>query len=344
MTDNARRGRNFEYLCVDEFLRDFACAGALATALELDVIDRLEGGPCGLAELAADSKIDDRGLELLVGMLSANGVIEPVDGKFRLTARFATALQYRDLLQAKLDFAKIVMPDFLESFTVLLAEPDRFFATSRVAELFAYHRCFDPTPENRAHTSRWMRITTVLTKYESQVCMERHDFSRHGRMLDVGGNSGEFALQVCRRHPAMQVTVYDLPLVCEIGEQHIAAEPESGRIRFVKAKLASEPLPPGHDIVSFKSMLHDWPEGRVQQFLGRAYRALAPGGTVLIFERATDAGRRNVPYSLIPLLLFFRSYRSSGDYVRYLETAGFRDIRVDAVELDMPFLLVSATK
>ena len=72
-----------------------------------------------------------------------------------------------------------------------------------------------------------MRFTTALTRYESGACIANHDFSPYERMLDVGGNSGEFALRVCQRHSRLRATVYDLPLVCDIGERHVRAEPEA---------------------------------------------------------------------------------------------------------------------
>ena len=341
----SERRRELGYLCVDDFVRDAVGARALAGAFELGLVDRLQQQSCTHAELAERSRLDGRGLRLLLGLLHTNRVVEQAEDRVRLAAPFAAALQYRDLLEAKLDFTAIVAPDFLESFTALLVDPERFFSTAKVFELFAYQRCFEPSADNYANTARWMRITTALTKYESAVCLERHDFSRYARMLDVGGNSGEFALRVCKRHPGIRATVYDLPLVCDIGAGHVGAEPEAGRIAFVKADAAGGALPPGHDLVTFKSMLHDWPDAGMRQFLARAYRALDPGGTLLIFERSLiEIGEAQLPYSLIPLLLFFRSYRSPEDYASSLEDAGFRGIRFEMIDLDMPFMLVSARK
>jgi hypothetical protein len=80
-------------------------------------------------------------------------------------------------------------------------------------------------------------------------------------------------------------------------------------------------------------------------FLADAHRSLEPGGTLLIYERRRfDALERPVSYSMVPLLLFFRFYREARDYREPLERAGFRDIAVEEVELDMPFMLVRATR
>ncbi len=65
-------------------------------------------------------------------------------------------------------------------------------------------------------------------------------------MLDVGGNSGEFVLQICRKNPAILATVFDLPLVCEIGLEHIQPQPEADRITFVKGNAVYDNLPTGY--------------------------------------------------------------------------------------------------
>ncbi|MDP1612882.1 MAG: methyltransferase [Sulfuritalea sp.] len=334
------------YLCIEDFMRDLVGARALQSAFELGLIDDLSRQQTAdFASLAARSRTDPRGLHLLLGILRANRVVEERDGRFELSVPFVMTLKYRDLLEAKLDFAALVAPDFLDMFTTLLIEPRRFFETARIFDLFSYDRCFESTPENVRMTRRWMRFTTALTKYEAQACIDHHDFSDCRRLLDVGGNSGEFALRICKAHPRVKATVLDLPVVCEIGMEHLRGEPEAERIAFVDAGRAGNAFPSGFDTACFKSMLHDWPDREVEQFLEGAYRSLDRGGTLLIFERGIfDTGLQPIPYSLIPIMLFFRSYRAPDDYLAQLERIGFRDIKVQVIQLEMPFLLITAVK
>lgn len=334
------------YLCVDRYLRDAVGARALHSALELGLIDHCLRQPAAdVRSAAAACGLDARAMQLLLGMLQANEVIELHEGQIALTAAFVEALGFRDLLEAKLDFAALVAPDFMQLFSTLLTDPGSFFERARVFELFSYDRCFEATPENLAATRRWMRFTTALTRHEAQACIEHHDFLGCRRLLDVGGNSGEFALRLCRAHPQLRATVLDLPLVCQIGRAHVAAEAEAPRIEFVSAGETPAEFPSGVDAVCFKSMLHDWPDAEMRQFLERAWRALDRGGRLVIFERGPiEIGAGQVPYALVPILLFFRSYRSPLDYVRLLEQIGFRDIAWQTIELEMPFMLVTAVK
>jgi SAM-dependent methyltransferase len=161
-------------------------------------------------------------------------------------------------------------------------------------------------------------------------------------MLDVGGNSGEFILQVCKRFPGLAGTVFDLPLVCDIGREHVGREPEAGRITFVKGNALADPLPAGFDLVAFKSMLHDWPERETGRLLERACRSLNPGGTLLVFERGPiEARGGTLPYSMLPMLLFFRAFRPPTFYAARLRALGLTRIEVQTFGLETPFFLVT---
>jgi SAM-dependent methyltransferase len=190
-----------------------------------------------------------------------------------------------------------------------------------------------------------MRLTTALSRYEASAAELLYDFSRHRRMLDIGGNSGEFVLRLCRQHPALRATVFDLPVVCEIGMEHVLSEPEHDRISFVKGDVRKDPLPAGCDLISFKSMLHDWPARDAALFVAKAAQALAPGGRIMIFERAPMRFKDIAPpLSLLPTLLFFRSYRPASEYLTQLGQLGFQDLHCRDIDLDSPFYMVTGRK
>jgi len=334
------------YLGVDRFIRSFIDAGALRSAFELRLIDRLEGGAAVPFEvLASHSGADPQGLRFLLDLLTANEVLVTRDGAAALSPAFAQALPYRDLLEAKLEHAALMAGDFANLFTAAVANPQRFMRHARLFKVFDYGRCFDATPENLRHTQRWMRLTTALTRHEAAVCMDLFDMSPHRRLLDVGGNSGEFAIQACRRHAHLHAAVADLPVVCDLGLEHVLNAPERGRIGFHALDLRRQPLPRGHDLISFKSMLHDWPQEEALDFIDKAYAALEPGGTLLIFERGPLEVRAQTPdYAALPVMMFFRSYRSASVYLQKLHALGMSDLQCLHLKLDTPFFLVSARK
>jgi SAM-dependent methyltransferase len=337
---------DLEFLQVDGFIRTLVDARALKTAFELGLVDHLvEARSSSLEALGKALQIDRGGLRFLLDLLGANQVVEERAGKLRLSRPFARVLQWRDLLETKLDFAGIAMNDFADHFTEMVRSSPGAALKGQLFELFDYRRCIDPSIENHRRTRAWMRLTSTLTRYEAQACLRLHDFSGHRRLLDVGGNSGEFILQLCKRYPGLRGTVFDLPLVCEVGVEHLLAEPEQARISFIKGDIRKDPLPAGHDLVTFKSMLHDWPLEDVDRFLAKAVRVLEPGGTLMVFERGPiQAAAAVPPFSMLPILLFFRSYRSPAAYMAKLEALGMLDIELREIALDTPFFLVRARK
>lgn len=333
------------YLEIDRFLESMAGAQAVATALELGLIDALAAGPIPAAGLAQRFNLEERGLDLLLGLLAGSGVVVlSPDTTARLTDRFRAALVYRDLLEAKLDMLTVSVPDLLLGLTDLVRQERRFMAQSRLFKVFDYARASTPSPENAEWTRRWVRFTTALTKYEAPACLDRHDFSGAGHLLDVGGNSGEFAAQICARHPQLQATVLDLPVVCQIGQAHLRGREEAARVRFVAGDARTDPWPEAIDVVTFKSVLHDWPDHEARQLMTRARAALRPGGTVLIFERSRlPLASGPVSYAATPILLFARSYRDDTWYRARLAELGFAAARTQHVMLDTPFMIVAAS-
>jgi SAM-dependent methyltransferase len=342
----SKDGAELEYLCVDGFIRNLFHARALATAFEIGLIDfMLQTGSAGPESLAKRWGASLQAARFLVSLLAANRVVEEHDGQINLTNEFVSALRFRDLLQLKLQMANFAAHDFLDYFSDLICRPDHFGQKSNFRRLFDYGRCFEHSKENYERTKRWMWITSTLTKYEARACLDHYDFSRYRRILDVGGNSGEFVLRICRNHPEIHATVFDLPLVCDIGLEHVRSEPEANRIAFVKGNALTDDLPGGFDLVAFKSMLHDWPEKEAGHFLAKAARSLKPGGTLLIFERGPiEADKGMLPYSAIPMLLFFHSFRGPSLYEEQLNALGFENVKVQRIDLETPFFLLTGIK
>lgn len=344
--EGKKENREFDYLCVDDFISNIYSARALATAFEIGLIDSLiQHKSASYDSLIGHRSRESRGMHLLINILVTNRVIENCDDTIKLSDAFVRALKFRDLLELKIALANFAAHDFIDYFSDLVHRPDQFLSKVRFCRLFSYDKCFTYSKENEELTKRWMRITTTLTKYEAAACMKYHDFGRYRRILDVGGNSGEFVLQICRKYPGVVATVFDLPIVCDIGQQHIQSEGEANRISFIKGNALTDVLPGDFDLITFKSMLHDWPEKEANQFITKASQSLSPGGTLLIFERGPiEEGEAELSYAIIPILLFFHSFRSPTLYQEQLRELGLQDITVKKLHLETPFFIVTAKK
>ena len=335
-----------DFLIIEPFLHDAIQARTLQAAFELGIIDALESNAdLPESQLLRGRPCDAAGGRFLLQMLAGSGVVQISGESIQLTETFRSALRFRDLLLTKLQFSELVAADFFNRMPQLLSSSEAFMETSKLFELFDYSHCFEVTPQNCLQAARWMKLTTTLTRYEALACVEHYDFSTHQRMLDLGGNSGEFAIQVCRRTPPLQACVVDLPVVCHVGMRHVAEQKLSDRIQFQPLNFTQDPIPEGYDLITCKSVLHDWPDEYAIHIIESAFTALPVGGRFLIFERQQwDFQTEAMPYGSLPVTLFFRSYRKPEFYISALQAAGFHGVAVQTIRLDLPFMLVSATR
>jgi O-methyltransferase domain/Dimerisation domain len=122
-----------------------------------------------------------------------------------------------------------------------------------------------------------------------------YDFSRHRRLLDIGGGTGSFLLAVLRRHAALRGTLFELPGACEVARQRLANEPERTRIDVVEGDLVSDPLPPGHDILLVANTVHVLSATHNVDLL-RKLRGQAELGTqLLLVDLWMDSGHTQPP-------------------------------------------------
>src|SRR5206468_13032182 len=69
-----------------------------------------------------------------------------------------------------------------------------------------------------------------LSIFTARALGEAVDFGGFRELLDVGGGSGAFDIELCMRYPKLTATVHDLPFVTEIAAGKIVEAGLGGRI------------------------------------------------------------------------------------------------------------------
>ena len=87
---------------------------------------------------------------------------------------------------------------------------------------------------------------------------EAVDFSRHRRLLDVGGGTGSWSIAVARAYPHLAATIVELPTVAEIARRRIAEAGLASRVVVVTGDAMTGALPPGHDAFLLANLAHYW--------------------------------------------------------------------------------------
>ena len=110
------------------------------------------------------------------------------------------------------------------------------------------------------------------------------------RILDVGGNTGKFAIACTQRAPDVSVTIVDLPGQLTIALQNAAAAGVGDRVDGVSMDLLDHRkcLPTGFDVVWMSQFLDCFPEQDIVELIRRGAAALTPDGRLYINETCWD--------------------------------------------------------
>jgi len=113
---------------------------------------------------------------------------------------------------------------------------------------------------------------------------------RPKKLLDVGGNTGKWAVFCLTKDPDVEVTVLDHPGQVERLHAAAAAAGVGDRLRSVVMNLLDHAVafPTGFDVVWMSQFLDCFGEPDILQLLLRGKAALAPGGRLCVMESFWD--------------------------------------------------------
>lgn len=329
---------------MDAFLDDFLKINFLVVLNKLKIIDYLNARrSASFKDLLRHSMIDSKGLEILLDVVIGFGAIEKKEGEYALTDLFRTAIADKELFDTRLNYSRLVLSDISINLEQMIANGD-FLNKSIMGRFWKYPEANEKEEISMKRTRRWVDFISVFTKHDSIFCIKNHDFSKYRNILELGGNSGEFAIKMCENNDDLNVTILDLPEVVKIGEKNVSDKKMSEKIRFVAGDFFVDELPKGSDLIVFKSVLVDWDENKVGYLLKKCYDALEEGKKILIYEhekiRLEEKGELE---KNIISINFIRHFKDSKFYEIALEKSGFKKISVKKIP-ENEFMLITAEK
>jgi SAM-dependent methyltransferase len=316
----------------------YAEARILHAAVLVGLFDALDVSGHTAAEIAARCATNGRATELLLNALVAMRLVKKRGEQFvetdasRTFLTAASPTSYAPMIRFDASLWPLWerLPEAVRSGEPVRS-PDMFQSTPPETELFI---------DGMA--------SLVRARGDARVLAETLDLASAGRLLDVGSGPGTYPVEFCRRHPHLQVSIFDLPGTLEVTRRHLAESGLEDRIRLVPGDYRHDPLPGGFDIVFLSNVIHGEDEETNQALMRKVYEALEPGGRVLIKDHVTDeSGTSPAAAALfsIAMLLFTRGRDYAYAEIRaWLLEAGFARVSVDVLPPGLISTLVTGTK
>ena len=164
-------------------------------------------------------------------------------------------------------------------------------------------------PAGLKHFGDWPTIYEGLSSLPAQVQKSwfgfDHYYSDHSfdealaiisanktrSLLDVGGNTGRFALRCVQYNPEIEVTICDLPQQIGLMQQATAGQAGAERIHGVGMDILKEtpfPTDKHYDVIWMSQFLDCFSEEQIVSILRRAAAILDSGNRIYIMETLWD--------------------------------------------------------
>lgn len=303
---------------LNRMMRAFQESRLLLSAVELDVFTAVGAGATA-AEVAARIKTHPRSTETFLNALVAVGALAAQDGRYRNTPGTA-----RYLVAGSPDDARAALMHTVRTWDGWHRLTDSIRAGGAAAE-----------PGVEAHDPAWTESFIAAMHRgagaAAKALVEAAGTQGVRRMLDAGGGSGAYSIAFAEASPELRAEVLDLAPVVEIARRHIREAGLEERVTARTGDLTRDDFGRGYDLILLSSICHMLDEEQNRDLLRRAFRALAPGGRVLIRDFILDAGKtspRGAALFAVHMLVQTRggSTYSEAEYTAWLRAAGFSKV------------------
>jgi SAM-dependent methyltransferase len=304
---------------------------------ELGILEALRAGRAGLAldEIVGKVDVSRYGVLVLLEAGLAAGMVRLEGGRYCLTATGACILK-DELTRINMDLVQhgcFQAAYYLED-SIRRGEPVGLHKVFGGNDTIYSALAGLPEPVQSA----WLR----WDHYYSDAAFPQAlsiVFERAPRtLLDVGGNTGKWAIRCAQHSPDVAITILDLPGQTAAAERNIRAAGLQARIGTQAVDLLdhAQPFPQGFDAIWMSQFLVCFPEADVLKLLERAADAMGPDGTLYILDTFWDRQEHEVAaYCLQASSLYFtflangtsRMYKCA-DVVSMAEAAGLRVERI----------------
>jgi ubiquinone/menaquinone biosynthesis C-methylase UbiE len=141
-------------------------------------------------------------------------------------------------------------------------------------------------------------------------------------LLDIGGNTGKWAVACTRYNPEVHVTMMDLPGQLGLAKERIAKTEVADRISYFETNILNEslPFPKGFDAIWMSQFLDCFSDLEIESILKRCYCALNDGGHVFIMETFWDRQKfEAAAFSLQQTSLYFTAMANGNSQMYHSE-------------------------
>lgn len=303
----------------------------LLSAVELDVFTELAKTPSDLDTLTKNLKLHERASRDFFDSLVALGLLQRKNGVYSNTPE----------TDKFLDAAK---PSYIGGFLIMtsmrlyptwgnLTEALRSGQPQSEAKDLSTQDLFAKLYADSERLKVFLQAMTGISLGNAKHIAQSFEWGSYKTFSDVGTAQGALAVEVAKAHPHLSGIGFDLSQVEPIFNEYVERNKLSDRLKFESGDFFKGELP-SCDVIVMGHILHDWNLEEKRMLVAKAYKALNPGGALIVYDAMIDNEREKNAFALLMSLNMLIETPGGFDYTpaqceEWLNEAGFKDIRFE---------------
>jgi|SRR5450432_3325237 len=307
----------------------------------------LEKGSAGLTqkEIRDIVKLPEYGLRVLLESALGIGIVILQNDRYTIT-KTGTYIQTDPLTQVNMDFVHDVCYKGL-------FDLDKSIETGKPAGLKTFGEwdtIYDGLSSLPAQIQKsWFAFDHYFSDLAFPPALSKVYQGGIHKILDIGGNTGKWAIASAAFSKDLEITIMDLPGQLDVAKEKVKQSGFGNRISFYPANILDEKtvFPKGFDAIWMSQFLDCFSEKEIVSILKRCYNALEDHQYVLILEAFWDTQRfEAAAFCLQQTSIYFTALANgnsqmyhSAVFINCITEAGFEVVeRIDDIGLSHTML------
>jgi SAM-dependent methyltransferase len=254
---------------IRELASSFQKSRILLSSVELDIFTNIDDSGSSGLEVMEKLHLDGKACERLLNVLVSLGFLIKKDGLFYNTPESKNYLSRNS-------------PGYLGG---LMHSNHLWDTWSKLTEVVRTGKAAQRAAINyRGDDWLYSFISAMHDRGRKQAPAQMAGLDLTGvkSILDVGGGSGAYSMELLTREPGARATVFDLPNVVPITREFIEKEGFSGKIDTCTGDYTKDDLPEGFDMAFLSAVLHSNSFETNQLLIKKCFRSINKNGRIVI--------------------------------------------------------------
>jgi 2-polyprenyl-3-methyl-5-hydroxy-6-metoxy-1,4-benzoquinol methylase len=228
---------------IREIANSFRASRVLLSAFELKIFTVLDKHMMTSEEVSQKVNTNTRATDRLMNVLCGMGMLKKVKGKF-----YNTDLSSKYLVEGK--------PEFMGN----------LYHTNHLWNTWSY--LTDSVKkggsikgdQNKVEKENWVESFIGAMHYrgvnQGKILSMMLDLTNVEKMLDVGGGSAAFAMEIVKKNQSIKATVLDLPHVIPLTKEYVSEAGLRDNFNFIEGDYLTKDFGGAYDLILLSAIIH----------------------------------------------------------------------------------------